>query len=80
MRALTGLSTQILVPDLHVVDSTQFTGVSVTAEKWIELEEVSEPQLPAWLRQARAQVRCLSFEALHLWCSVQLSALSRVRC
>lgn len=48
------------MPDLRIASTPLFTSVSVTAERWVDLEEVPVAQLPLWLSQARAQVRVLS--------------------
>ena len=47
---------RLQVPDLRIASTPLFTSVSVTAERWVALEEVPVPQLPHWLSEARAQV------------------------
>lgn len=42
---------------MRVVASPQFSAVSVTAQHWVTMEEVTPQQLPAWLAGARSEVR-----------------------
>ena len=37
------------IPSSAALKDKDFTGISVTAEQWIPLEEVSEPNLPEYL-------------------------------
>ena len=44
---------KLVLPSLTVVSNREFAGISMTAEKWLALEAVTEAQLMPWL-----QVRC----------------------
>ena len=49
------------MPDLRIAATPLFTSVSVTAERWVDLEEVPVAQLPLWLSHARARVGAVSW-------------------
>ena len=51
----------VQVPDLRIAATPLFTSVSVTAERWVDLEEVPVAQLPLWLSHARARVGAVSW-------------------
>lgn len=40
---------KMTIPSSAALKDKDFTGISVTAEQWIPLEEVSEPNLPEYL-------------------------------
>ena len=46
---------EFVVGDAAVCKNQQFQAVSVTAERWVPMRQVSEAELPAYLQQKRAE-------------------------
>lgn len=50
---------QMTVNSLSVVKDSQFTNLSVSAEKWVSIIEVGRHRLPLYLTEQRSRGRCL---------------------
>ena len=49
----------LVVADKRVIKDSEFASISVTAEQWVPLIEVAEPDLIEWMLQKRSEGYCL---------------------